>query len=149
MNPKNLKLPAFLLAGLLAAPLFVAAQEGPFHGEHGPHGGPFIHELQSLDLTDAQRTTIKGYVDAAHAQGRTSFESLRALHRAFETAAPTSAGYSTVVTQLADAEAAAARERVQMQAALRAQIYAVLTDTQKAKLASDLASLPEPTQRGR
>lgn len=147
MKHKSMLFPALLLTSALAMPLFVAAQDGPPHG--GPHGGPFLHELKSLDLSDAQRTTIKGYVDAARDQAQANFQSLHTLHRAFETATPDAAGYATTVTQLADAEATAARERVQMQAALRAQIYAVLTDAQKAKLASDLASLPDLPPRKR
>ena len=148
-------LTAALLSGLLLGTSVRAlAQDAPpppagefgheaHHGPHG-HGGPFMHELKNLDLSDSQRETIHGYVKTAHENGRANFETLRGAHRAFETAVPGSAGYGTVVAQMADAAAAAARDHVQKEAALRAEIYAVLTDAQKAKLASALASLPEP-----
>ncbi len=155
-------IPAALFAGLLlSTPLFATAQDGPpppgesgsgpgGHDPQGHHGGgPFMHELRQLGLSDAQRETIRGYVEAAHAQGQAEHESMRSLHRAFETTAPNSAGYDTVVAQMADAAANAARAHVQKMAALRAQIYSALTDAQKAKLASELASLPEPPARSR
>ncbi|GAC1627559.1 MAG: hypothetical protein NVS9B10_16640 [Nevskia sp.] len=156
--PNRKTLPAAMLAALLlTASLPAVADDGPgsappgefgHGGHHDRHGGgPFMHALKDLDLSDSQRETIRGDVEAAHEDGRARFEALRSVHRAFETTVPGSAGYGTVVAQMADAAAAGARDRVQKAAALRAQIYALLTDAQKAKLASALASLPEPPAR--
>lgn len=133
-----------LLAATIAAPLRAMAQDGPPHGGHHGHGGPFLHELHDLDLSDAQRQTIHGYVKASFQSARAELQNLHSLRHAFDTAAPGSAGYSTAVAQLADAESKAASGRVQAMAALRTQIYSVLTDPQKAQLAAKLASLPPP-----
>jgi len=151
------KLPSLALSGLiLGTSLYAVAQtdaappppRGAFahggpegHGHHG--GGPFMHELKKLNLTESQTATIKGYVQTFREQGRSDFQAMRATHHAFETTAPGSAGYSTVVTQMSDAAATMARDRVQKEAALRAQIFSVLTDAQKSQLISALASLPE------
>lgn len=149
--------PILLFAGVIAGaalPAFAADEpdapppgERAPHGEHGPHGGPFLHALKQLDLSDSQRETIKRDLQAFRDQQRANFESMRSTRRAFDTATPDSAGYGTVVAQLADAAASGARDHVQKEAALRAQVYAVLTDAQKSKLASVLASLPEPPAR--
>lgn len=141
-----------LFGGTLGA---MAQEDGPpppgaFGGHEGPRGdgphegGPMLHLLRQLDLSDSQRDTIKGYVKRFHEQGRASFEAMRSVHRAFQTTPPDSASYGTVVTQMSDAAANMARDHVQREAALRKQIYAVLSDAQKSKLNSLIAALPEP-----
>ena len=151
-------LAAALAAGfLIAAPNFASAEGdtptpeargehgGRHHGRH--HGGPFMHELKSLDLSDAQRSSIRNAMKASFEAGRTQHEATRSLHRAVLTTPPDSAGYAALVNQLADAEANAARDRVQKLAALKGEIYAMLTDTQKAQLTDKLKNLPEPPAR--
>jgi len=162
-------LAAALLAGLMiAAPQFASAQNtaseapaaetqgehggkhhrggGKHHGRH--HGGPFMHELKSLDLSDAQRASIRTAMKASWEAGKGQHEAMRSLHRSMMTATPGSAGYSALVNQLADAEANAARDRVQKMAALKSEIYAMLTDAQKAQLTEKLKNLPERPAQG-
>lgn len=129
------------------APPPIGAPGGPNGGPHGhgPHeGGPMLHLLRQLDLSDSQRDTIKGYVKSFHEQGRARFEAMRSVHRAFQTTPPDSPSYAAAVSQMADAAANMARDHVQREAALRQQIYAVLSDAQKSKLNSLIAALPEP-----
>ncbi|WP_293370506.1 Spy/CpxP family protein refolding chaperone [Nevskia sp.] len=162
-------LAAALVAGLMiAAPQFVSAQDaargaaaapearaehggkhqgrGGHHGRH--HGGPFMHQLKSLDLSEAQRSSIRTAIKASFESGKAQHESMRSLHRSMLTATPGSAGYGTLVNQLADAEANAARDRVQKMAALKGEIYAMLTDAQKTQLTEKLQNLPERGARG-
>lgn len=114
---------------------------GPDHGP-GPHrGGPFLHELRDLDLSEAQRTQIRGLFEARRDAGRVSLDALRDLHRRFDLAIPGSAAYGTLTTQLADAESAAVRDRVQAAAELRTQVYALLTPAQRQQLATELAKI--------
>ena len=122
------------------------AMHGP-HG-HGPHGHgmdgpPLMHQLHHLDLTDAQKTAVKKLLDAHHAQMQSQFESLRTAHQAFDKAIPGSSDFTTAQSALVNAEVAAARSRVEQEASLRTQIYAQLTDAQKAKW-TQLASQPPP-----
>jgi Spy/CpxP family protein refolding chaperone len=162
-------LAAALLAGLMiAAPQFASAQNtasdapaaeaqgehggkhhrggGKHHGRH--HGGPFMHELKALDLSDAQRASIRTAMKASWEAGKGQHEAMRSLHRSMMTATPGSTGYSALVNQLADAEANAARDRVQKMAALKGEIYAMLTDAQKAQLTEKLKNLPERPAHG-
>jgi protein CpxP len=118
--------------------------DGHGHG-HGPGpGGPYMHELRDLDLSDAQRTQIKGFFDAGREQGKASRDAMRDLHRSYDLAVPGSKEFSTLTTKLADAESVEARERVQKMAELRTQVYGVLTPDQRSKLATELANRPEP-----
>lgn len=159
---------AALCAGLmLAAPQFAAAQPpgaepGPDHsreagadpsrhpgGDHGRHhrGGPFFGELKALDLSDAQRDSIRTAMKSQWQAMRSEHEALRKLQRAVDTATPDSSGYAGLVNRLADAQANAARDRVQKQAALKAEVFAMLTPAQQSKLADQLRKLPEPPAR--
>lgn len=160
-------LAAALLAGLMiATPPFVSAQSeaatpeaqgehgaqhhgrGGHHGHRGHHGGPFMHALKSLDLSDAQRDSIRGAMKASWQSGKASHQTQRALHRQLMVMAPTDAGYGALVNQVAEAEANAARDRVLKMAALKAEVYGMLTDAQKAQLAEKLANLPERGAHG-
>jgi Spy/CpxP family protein refolding chaperone len=133
-----------LIAGLaLSAAAF--ADRGPGPDGHGPGpGGPFMHEVRELDLSEAQRTQIKGFFDAVRQQGKASHEALRELHRSYSLATPGSSEFRTLTARLADAEAADARERVATMAELQTQVYGVLTPDQRSQLAAALAKLPEP-----
>ena len=102
-----------------------------------------MHELKSLDLSEAQRTSIRTAMKASFESDKARHDAMRSLHRSMMTATPGSAGYSALVNQLADAEANAARDHVQKTAALKGEIYAMLTDTQKTQLTEKLKNLPE------
>ncbi|MDP3293239.1 MAG: Spy/CpxP family protein refolding chaperone [Nevskia sp.] len=159
-------LAAALCAGLMiAAPQFANAQppapdtaagtDRPPHekGHDGRHGGPrhgggpFMHELKSLDLSDAQRSSVRDAVKAQWQSAHDERQAARQLHRNVEIATPDSPGYSGLVNQLADAQAVEARDRVQKQAALKSQIFAMLTPAQKTALTEKLKNLPEPPAR--
>ncbi|WP_158884034.1 Spy/CpxP family protein refolding chaperone [Rhodanobacter sp. L36] len=112
-----------------------AGGEGGWHGGHGHHGGQFM-ALKKLDLTDAQRASIKQIVQASFAQNKTQRTALRQQRSAFESMTPDQVGYTATASRLAQAEGAATQVRVQQQATIRAQIYAVLTAPQKAQLAT-------------
>ncbi|MDB5986963.1 MAG: hypothetical protein JWR16_2016 [Nevskia sp.] len=130
---------AALLAALgLSTSVFAQAPgpgaDGP--GWHHHRGGPFRHELRQLNLSDAQKASIKQIVQAARPQMRAQVEAVHQQRKAFETATPGTAAYQSAAAALAQAEATAASARVQEGAAVRTQIYAVLTDAQKAQLAT-------------
>lgn len=141
---------ASLIASLaLSGVAFAGKGPGPEgHGRgHGP-GGPYMHELRDLDLTEAQRTQIKGFFKAGRDQNAAERDALHQLHRSYDLAVPGSAEFRTLTAKLADAEAAESRERVQKMAELRTQVYGVLTPDQRTKLATELANRPEPPKPG-
>ena len=171
LNSKKAALAAALCAGLMvAAPQFANAQppapgaakadgkagdrpdrphrdggrhDGPRHGG----GGPFLHTLKSLDLSEAQRSSIRTAIEAQRQAESGERAALIKLHRSVEVAAPDSPAYGGLVNQLANAQANEARDRVQKQAALKSEIFAMLTPAQKTALTEKLKNLPEPPAR--
>lgn len=141
---KNLVLSTALVAILGCAPLAFAQQADTpqndssqaghaWHGHHGMMGGQMYDQL---NLSDAQRTQIKQLTRQDFAQAKPQMQALRQARQAFEAATPGTADYQTAASNLAEAEADAARTRTTNRANLRAQIYQVLTPAQRTQLAS-------------
>lgn len=136
---KNITLGLILTSAMALTTLAVAAPTGQADGMHqGRHSHRHGHDmgLKKLNLTDAQRASIKQIVHSSFAQNKTQWQALRQQRNAFESMTPDQVGYQAATTSLAQAEADATRVRVQQKATVRAQIYAVLTSTQKAQMAS-------------
>jgi Spy/CpxP family protein refolding chaperone len=138
---KNITLGLILTSAMALGTLAVAAPASPDAGSHrGGHGQMHRHghdlALGKLDLTDAQRASIKQIVRTSFAQNKTQWRALREQRQAFESTTPDQVGYQAAAARMAQAEGDATRVRVQQKANVRAQIYAVLTPTQKAKMAT-------------
>lgn len=137
---KNLTLALAMTSALALAPFAMAAAAGqdggPHAGWHGGHGHGFAGAYAKLNLTDAQKANIKQIMQNAFSQTKTQRQNLRQQREAFEQMAPNASGYQAAATALAQAEGAAATARVQQRAAIRAQIYAILTPAQQAQLAT-------------
>ncbi|HET6432633.1 Spy/CpxP family protein refolding chaperone [Dyella sp.] len=106
---------------------------GRFHGHHGRHEG-MRHAFAKLDLSDAQKASIKQITQASREQNKSQWQALRTQREAFESLTPDQPGYQAAAARLAQAEGDATRQRVEQRARIQAQVYAVLTPTQKAKL---------------
>jgi periplasmic protein CpxP/Spy len=136
---KNITLGLILSSAMALTTLAVAAPAGQ---ADGMHQGRFSHRhghdmgFEKLNLTDAQRASIKQIMQSSFAQNKTQWQALRQQRSAFESMTPDQVGYQAAAASLAQAEADATRVRVQQKATVRAQIYALLTSTQKAQLAS-------------
>lgn len=140
---KNLTLALAMTSALALAPFAIAAATGqdggPQAGWHGGHGhghGDFAGAYAKLNLTDTQKANIKQIMQNSFSQTKTQRQNLRQQREAFEQMAPNASGYQAAANALAQAEGAAATARVQQRAAIRAQIYAVLTPAQQAQLAT-------------
>jgi Spy/CpxP family protein refolding chaperone len=119
----------------VAAPANARHQHaGWHHGHGGHHHGMFA--LRKLDLTDAQKTSIRTIMKSSFASTKAQRQSLFQQRKAFESLTPDQAGYQAAADRLAQAEADATRARVEQRASVRAKIYGVLTPAQKMKLAS-------------
>ena len=128
-------LSAAVVAALACPPLAFAQQAAPAgHWHHGVAMGG--HMYDQLNLSDAQRTQIKQLTRQTFAQAKPQMQALRQARQAFESAAPGTADYQTAASNLAEAEADAARTRTTSRANLRAQIYQLLTPAQRTQLAS-------------
>jgi Spy/CpxP family protein refolding chaperone len=107
--------------------------------QHGMHGSGmdfgFMHALHQLNLTDAQKQSVKSILDSNRDQSRSFHESLRANHQTLSTMAPDDPNYANALATAKNLSAQA----VQNASDLRVQIYAVLTADQKAQLPQVLA----------
>ncbi|MBB6245722.1 Spy/CpxP family protein refolding chaperone [Rhodanobacter sp. A1T4] len=135
---KSLTLSLVLASAMALTTLAVSAQQGPggWHGGHGGHGHGQFLALSKLNLTTAQQASIKQIVQTSFAQNKTQRQALHQQREAFEALTPDQVGYQAAAASLAQAEGAATTQRVQQQAAIRTQIYAVLTTQQKAQYAT-------------
>ncbi|GGY18755.1 hypothetical protein GCM10008098_08540 [Rhodanobacter panaciterrae] len=136
---KNITLGLILTSAMALTAIAVAAPAGQDagmgHGHHSHRHGQGMG-FQKLNLTDAQRASIKQIMQSSFAQNKTQWQALRQQRSAFESMTPDQVGYQAAAASLAQAEAAATQVRVQQKANVRAQIYAVLTPTQKAQMAT-------------
>ena len=130
-----------LASAIAITTVAVAAPGAGGPGAGGPggwhsHGRGQLMALNKLNLTDAQRASIKQIIQTSFAQNKTQRQALRQQRSAFASMTPDQVGYQAAAASLAQAEGAAAQQRVQQRANLRAQVYAVLTASQKAQLAT-------------
>ena len=128
---KKLTLAAVAATALTTSALALA--QGP-HGGFGGFGGPAA-ELERLDLSDAQWLQVHKIMEQHRKDARPLREEEMALRKGFVTLSPGSANYTQQVGKLQDQAAQVARDRVQDMANLKSQVYAVLDDAQRAKLA--------------
>jgi Spy/CpxP family protein refolding chaperone len=134
---KNITLGLILGSSLALVTLAMAAPAGQDAGmHHGRHAHGQDMAFRKLDLTDAQRASIRQIMHASFAQNKTQWTALRQQRGAFESMTPDQVGYQAAAARLAQAEGDATRVRVQQKASVRAQIYALLTPAQKAKMAT-------------
>lgn len=137
---KTTSLSLILAAALGLSSLAVAGTGGPrqhgWHGHgHAPHGmGMMARGFAKLDLSDAQKASIQQIMQASLQQNRSERQALRTQREAFARMTPDQVGYQAAAARLAQAEGDATRQRIEQRAKVRAQVYALLTASQKAKL---------------
>lgn len=110
--------------------------ESSGHGRHGHHEHSQMRMLAKLNLSDAQKASIKQIVSTNREQNKGPRQALRQQRDAFESMTPNQVGYQAAAASLAQAEGQATQARVQQKANVRAQIYAVLTPEQQAQAAT-------------
>ena len=127
---------ALAIGSAVAATTPGGAAGTPGHDWHGHHGHSQMMMLSKLNLSDAQKASIKQIVSTSRAQNKAPREALRQQRSAFESMTPNQIGYQAAAAKLAQAEGQATQLRVQQMANLRARIYAVLTPAQQAQAAT-------------
>jgi Spy/CpxP family protein refolding chaperone len=145
MRLKRMKLAAFALAAVAGMALAAAAfpgQEGHHGpgghgGPGGPHGGSIVEHLsRALDLTDAQKAQVRQIEDSLRENTKSLHEQLA---KSGDGGGPLDGfreGFDeATVRSAAQARAAVHVELEVAHARAMSQIYALLTDAQKAKLA--------------
>lgn len=131
-------------AAALAQPAPPASAAGPsqeqrfHHRWHPPHSA-FMRAVHSLDLSEGQRQQIRDLMRAQWQQFKPQMQALRQARRAFDHALPGSGEFASAQAQLQQAALNAVQARLQFEVNLRNQIYALLTDPQKAQLSQALS----------
>lgn len=134
---------ATMLTGTLAAgPLYAhPASGGCRHGDHamgvhGPGGGEhrFMHFADRLNLTQAQRTTIRAVFDKARPQMRTLRDRMRHDRRALHELMAAGKADPAQVRKLADAQGRNVAEMIVLRSGIHRRIQAVLTPEQRQHL---------------
>ena len=119
----------------VAAPGGAPHQHAGWHHGHG-HGHHGMFALRKLDLSDAQKASIKQIMKSSFASSKAQRQAVFQQRKAFESLTPDQAGYQAAAARLAQVEADATKARVEQRANVQAQIYGVLTSAQKMQLAS-------------
>jgi len=102
----------------------------------GPHGhGPW-GIYGKLNLTSEQQASIKAIFTAAKPQMQSLHAQAKANHLKMMQTTPDDPNYATIVAEVAQANATLASQRTTQESEIKAQIYAVLTATQKTQLAT-------------
>ena len=126
---------ALLLAVLAVAGLASIAQAAPGFGPMA--GGPGFmleHMADHLDLTDEQRVTIEGILEASKPEMEALREQVKANREAIQALDPASASYDAELNNLALSNGELATTGTLLAVRVKTEVAAVLTDEQKAKL---------------
>lgn len=127
---------SFLL--IVSGVAFVFAQKnegGKGFGKRGHHGGGYGFFLHGLDLTDEQKAQVKQIMEASREKNKGVFEQLKANHQKLDEITANGAFDEAQVTAIANSQAALQAQMIVERERVKSQIFAILTDEQKAKAA--------------
>ena len=120
------------LAGLLATGPVLAGQAGTPHGGPGHDGGPMMHMLKSLNLSDDQKAKVKEIMDDEHPKmaplAQNSWKARQGLEQAIHAPVFDENAIRAAATQVGHAEAELAVERGRLSSRIRG---VLTTDQQK------------------
>lgn len=140
---------AAALTGAAGLPLASAADdpavspEPPAPGAFGMHhrGGEW-RLLRQLGLSDAQKQQIKSIMVAAKPQMQSLHEQMRANALKLRQTQPTDPNYTSITSQAGQLHGSLSSEMMTQRAAVRAQVFKVLTPAQQTQLAALEAQVP-------
>ena len=123
------------------------AHAGP-RGEAGVHGfPPLLRMVRALELTPEQEQTVRQIMADAQPRFKALREGARETRQALMTTTPDDPNFAATVAEASQASAANATELVTLMSDVRVQVYALLTDEQKAKAGELMASVAERGRR--
>lgn len=123
---------------LITGAIFVIAQkagrkDGPGFGRG--HGPGFGMELRGLDLTDDQKAKVKGIMDASKASIEPLMQQMKDNHAKIAGLGADGKFDQAQVEALANQQGSITSQMIIEREKAKAQIFAILTDEQKAKAA--------------
>ncbi len=136
---RKLLWPALLAAGAVltaaAAVSVASAADAPGAHEWHHHRGPW-HLLGKLNLSADQKQQVKDLMTAARPQMQSLHEQMHANMLKLQQTSPTDPNYSSIASQVSQAQGALAAQAFTQHAEMRAQIFKILTPEQQTQLAT-------------
>lgn len=134
--------------------IFVFAQKASHKDEHkfggrGHHGGGPAMMLRGLDLTDEQKAQVKEIVEASRTNVEPLMTQLRDGHKKIAELGTDGKFDQATVETVANEQAAVMAKLIVEKEKAKAQVFALLTDEQKAKAAEKRAKFGERIKEGR
>ncbi len=120
-----------LVIGVGAIVLFAQKSEGGRRGGFGQQGIGMI--FKKLELTEAQQTQAKEIVQAGFDKNKGVFEALKANREKMKAATANGSFDEAAVTAIAAEQAGLMSQLIVEKERTKSQLYAILTDEQKAK----------------
>jgi periplasmic protein CpxP/Spy len=118
-----------------AADESTTSQPPPGPNEWHQHGGPW-HLLGKLGLSGPQQQQIKDIMAAARPEMQSLREQLHANAAKLKQVQPTDPNYASIASQVSQTHGALSTQLMAQRAALRAQVFKVLTPAQQVSLAT-------------
>lgn len=124
--------------------MFIFAQQGANKGQtefgkhggkHGKRGGGHGFFLRGLDLTDEQKAQVKQIMEASRDKNKAVREQMKANHQKLDELTSNGAFDEAQVTAIANSQGALQAKMIVEKERVKSQIFAILTDEQKAKAA--------------
>ena len=120
---------------LLQSSLAIAADGmGQREGHGGAPGERLLRMADKLELTSDQRNSLEAILADAKGDIKQLRNRQEASRERFQEVSPDASNYNSITTETANEAAELARERVLLASNLRAQTYAILTDSQREQL---------------
>lgn len=127
---------AVLVASLSGYTVAHAAEAPPDAAEAPQHERGLPPHLAALNLSDAQKDKIRSLHQAGHQQHEQQRDDGRALHEKLHALNPGAANYTQEVDRIATQMGQEQAQRIREMAAMRAQVWAILTPQQQVQLAA-------------
>lgn len=115
----------------VGAIVIIAQRHGGKHGSPGQRGTGMV--LKKLDLTDEQKAQAKEIVKAAFEKNKGVFEAMKANREKMKAATANGAFDEAAVTAIAAEQGQLSAQLIVEKERTKSQIFAILTDDQKAK----------------
>ncbi len=141
------------VAVLTAGTIFVVAQKRGHGGEKGSgfgHGGPMGGMmLRGLDLTDEQKAKVKEIMDLSRTNVEPVMASMKENHQKMNAATAGGAFDQAQVEAIAAEQGTLMAKMIVEKQKAKSQVFAILTDEQKAKATEMRSKFEERTKDGK
>lgn len=138
----NFRIPAHRVAAAVLVASFSgytvahAVEPSPDAAVAPQHERGLPPRLAALNLSEAQKDKIKALHQSGHQQHEQQRDAGRALHEKLQALSPGAANYTQEVDRIATQLGQEQAQRIREMAAMRAQVWAILTPQQQAQLAA-------------